>query len=235
MSRLPSLRRQRAAHRPSSPRRHLAAWAAACALGSAAPLQAASLSVIDFDSIPTATLAAAPISHGAYTLPAGAYQEDGYRLNPDTGARYAVQLGIVGPASPFWTGSHTLFNGYGPSAEYSNAFVLSRIDGQAFDLLSLDAAAFNNLQRGSLLVYGVRAAGGPLLSFNPLLDDSYTTLQHIMLPESFRQLSYAQIWSFGNHIDNLNLAIPSAVPEAGTLAMALAGLGLLAARRFRRG
>lgn len=234
MSRLPSAHHPRAIRSSALRLRHLVAGAAAALACSAAPLQAAAVSVIDFDSVAAATLAAATQTNGAYTLPAGAYVEDGYRLNPDTGARYAVHLGLVGPASPFWTGSFTLFNGYGPSAEYSNAFVLSRVDGQAFDLLSLDAAAFNNQQRSSLLVYGVRAAGGPVLSFAPLLDNSYSTLQHLTLPDSFRQLSYAQIWSYGNHIDNLNLAIPTAVPEVGTLAMALAGLGLLAARRFRR-
>ncbi len=192
--------------------------------------------VADFNEIPmtaSATTRLGPNGWAVELIPCCTYVEDGFQFNTGwSPTKYAMQIGAITDVNPYyWTGSQGLFHSYGGSAQYTNSFEVTRLDGGVFDLISLDVAAFNNSQR-FFAVYGYQADGGVVRKYVPLLDDSYNTLETLTFGDDFKNLTSVSFSAYGQQIDNVTFGI-AAVPEPETYALMLAGLGLVgfAARR----
>lgn len=210
------------------------------ALACIAPITQASGSttvIADFNEIPMTASASTSLGPNGYTvnlIPAYSYVENGFQFSTDWGLSnmYAMPIGAITSSNPYWwTGSQGLFHSWGPSAQYSNTFIVTRVGGGVFDLLSLDVAAFSNGSR-YFKVYGKPAGGVWVQKDFPLLDDSYNTLETLTFGDDFKNLTMVTFSAWGQQVDNVTFGI-AAVPEAETWAMLLAGLGLVgfAARR----
>lgn len=195
--------------------------------------------VVDFNDIPMNASATTSLGPNGYTvnlIPCCRYVANGFEFSTDWELPnlYAMQIGAITSSNPYWwTGSQGLFHSYGPSAQYSNTFIVTRVDGGAFDFVSMDVAAFSNGSR-YFAVNGYRGASlSPVAQkYVPLLDDSYNTLQTLAFGEDFKDLTMVTFSAWGQQIDNVTFGI-AAVPEPETSALMLAGLGLVgnAARR----
>lgn len=163
------------------------------------------------------------------------YLEDGFKFTTVAPNKYSMEIGAITATSPnYWTGSPSLFHSYGGSAEYSNMFYVTREDGVVFDLLSIDIAAFNNSHR-YFTMYGFPSDGSVRVeSYFNNLDDSYNSLQTLNFGSNFKNLTGIAFSAFGQHVDNLNFATTSSVPEPQTYAILLAGLSLLSFTTHRR-
>lgn len=206
-----------------------------CAFG-ALPAQAATV-VADFNEIPMTASATTSLGPNGYTvnlIPCCTYVENGFQFSTDWGLpnMYAMPIGAITSSNPnWWTGSQGLFHSWGPSAQYSNTFIVTRVDGGAFDFISMDVAAFSNASR-YFMVYGYQADGDVVQKYFPVLDDSYSTLETLTFGDDFEDLTMVTFSAWGQQIDNVTFGV-AAVPEPETYALMLAGLGLVgfAARR----
>lgn len=201
-------------------------------------LASAQAVVVDFDGIDIhSTVGLGP---NGYSIKVNEpYQEDGFVLTSNFGYKIPVGLQAVTDRSPWWTGSPSLFNGWGPSAEYINATSLTRANGESFDLLAMDAAAFANNNR-YFVVYGIVQGTGAVVSKQFLLDTSFTSMEALSFGNEFKNLSMASIYAWNARIDNIQLSYPgegsptTPVPEPASLALVLAGLLTVAGLRQRR-
>ena len=221
--------------------KHITALIALACIAPLTQAHASTTVVADFNEIPmtaSATTELGPNGWSVNLLPRFTYEENGFRFTTDWGLpnKYAMQIGAITSSNPYWwTGSQGLFHSYGPSAQYSNTFIVTRVDGGAFDLLSLDVAAFSNGSR-YFMVYGYPANSGAYVQkYFPLLDDSYNTLQTLTFGDDFKNLTMVSFSAWGQQVDNVTFGISAPVPEPETYALMLAGLGLLgiAARRHK--
>ncbi|TCJ15552.1 PEP-CTERM sorting domain-containing protein [Parasulfuritortus cantonensis] len=192
--------------------------------GLAAP---AAASVIDFDSLATVT-------GNPYVAVGKPYVEDGYSLTTVAGVSFSYAGGTLyatTDANANWTGSPGVYSGV--VANYGSAFLLERVDGASFDLVSMDAASFWTVSAGRQFdVYGYLAGGGYVhQSF--LLDDSTATLQTLTFDAGFTGLDKIIFSSVNAQVDNIDLHV-SAVPEPAGLALLLPGLGLVGVAARRR-
>jgi hypothetical protein len=148
------------------------------------------------------------------------------------------------------------FNGttkLGAEGDWGGPITMSRQDGGAFSLLSLDIAEFFNnglypdKPNADLLNLTATLLDGSQVSWDLVLDGindgPFGTLedfQHVVLPDLFvnvTELVFTGVRlaasNFGGFsIDNLEVGDPVSVPEPGTLGMM--GMGLLAAAAARR-
>lgn len=186
--------------------------------------------VADFNEIPmtaSATTSLGPNGWAVELIPCCTYVEDGFQFNTAwSPTKYAMQIGAITDTNPYyWTGSQGLFHSYGGSAQYTNSFEVTRVEGGVFDLVSLDVAAFNNSQR-FFAVYGYQAGGGFVQKSFPLLDDSYNTLETLTFGDDFKNLTSVSFSAYGQQIDNVTFGI-AAVPEPEAWALMLTGLTLV--------
>lgn len=179
--------------------------AALIAVSAAAGAQAQQ-SVIDFDAL------AAP-GFGVTLL--HSYSEDGYHLTTNSGF-----LGSFHSSSPLYAGSPSLTNT--PLATTS----LTRAGGAAFSLASIELADLFSLGSGpyDVTFVGHLAGGGTVNqtfsistanAFSPHAFSGFSNLASVTWRQGLTRL---------HQFDNL---VVTAVPEPGTYAMLLAGLGLL--------
>ncbi|HEX5372985.1 MAG TPA: PEP-CTERM sorting domain-containing protein [Aquabacterium sp.] len=211
------------------------AIAAALAASLSLTAQAA---VVDFNNINVAT--SSPI----VSVPAP-YVEDGFQITTRGGVSFNYgggQMFAITPASPYWTGSPGLYSDVGTPG-YGSAFRLERVGGGAFDLISMDAASFWTISSGrQFSIYGVKT-NDQVVSKTLELDATTTTLETITLDSSFQSLKYVLFSAMYAQVDNIQLSYPgeviapppSAVPEADSLALVLAGLGVAGWCLRRRG
>lgn len=196
-----------------------------------APQVQATTVVADFNEIPMAASASTNLGPNGWTvdlIPRYSYEENGFQFSTAwSPTKYAMQIGAIVDTNPyFWTGTQGLFHSWGGSAEYTNSFEITRVNGEVFDLISLDIAALGNGSR-YFMVYGYPAAGGYVQQYFPLLDNSFNTLETLTFGDTFRNLKSVSFSAWGQQIDNVTFGISAPVPEAETYAMYLAGLGLL--------
>jgi len=218
--------------------RSLFSLAAAAAIASVPQAQAATV-VADFNEIPMIASATTSLGPNGWTvdlIPCCAYVENGFQFNTAwSPTKYAMQIGAIANTNPYWwTGSQGLFHSYGGSAQYTNSFDITRVDGGVFDFISMDVAAFSNASR-YFMVYGYKASGTLVQKYFPLLDDSYNTLQTLTFGEEFRNLTSVSFSAWGQQIDNVTFGVSAPVPEPETYALMLAGLGLVGFAARRRG
>lgn len=203
---------------------------------SAMAMVSAGAAVIDFNGIDIH--GSTGLSPNGYSIKVNEpYIEDGFALTSNFGYKIPVGLQAVTDISPWWTGSPSLFNGWGGSAEYINATLLQRTNGQSFDLLAMDAAAFNTTSR-YFVVYGIKQDTGAVVSKQFLLDTTPYSMEALSFGADFRGLSSASLYAWNARVDNIQLSDPGegvpAVPEPATFVLAMAGVLLLAGlRRFR--
>ncbi len=161
--------------------------------------------------------------------------EDGFRLSTRGGVSFSFgggQIFATTPANANWTGSPGVFSDVGNPA-YGSAFRLEKVDGGSFSLLSLDAAAFSTAINGrNFAVYGVTTSN-QVFSKQVTLDASTNTLETITFDSHFQSLSYVIFSAVYAQVDNIHVSyagepVVSGVPEAGSAALALAGLGTVA-------
>lgn len=181
----------------------------------------AGAAVIDFNSLATTT--------NNPTVAVGQpYVEDGFSLITRSGVSFTYGGGTIYATTdknPNWTGTPGVYSGY--IYQYGSAFVLERVGGGTFDLVSMDAASFYTGGAGNYFsVYGYRAAGG-YVNQNFTLDGTTKTLETLTFNDSFKGLNKIIFSSVYAQVDNINLSV-AAVPEPETYAMLLAGLGLIA-------
>lgn len=209
----------------------------AAALVAGLSLATAQAAVIDFNGIDVAT------GNPAVSVSAP-YVEDGFQITTRGGVSFTYgggQMYAITPASPYWTGSPGLYSDVGTPG-YGSAFRLERVDGGEFSLISMDAASFWTISSGRQFgIYGVKT-NDQVVSQTLELDATTTTLETITLDSSFQSLKYVIFSSVYAQVDNIQLSYPgeviapppSAVPEADSLALALAGLGVAGWRLRRR-
>lgn len=187
----------------------------------------ADASVVDFNVLATTT-------NSPYVAVGKPYVEDGFRLTSVAGASWTYAGGTIYATTDKnanWTGSPGVYSGV--VSGYGSAFLLDRVDGDTFDLVSMDAAAFGTgYGYRNFDVYGYPAAGG-YIHQHFLLDDSTTTLQTLIFNAGFTGLDKILFSSVYAQVDNINLHV-SAVPLPPSLAMMLPGLGLLGLVARRR-
>lgn len=172
---------------------------------SAAASARAEQSVIDFDALATP-------GFGVTLLPA--YSEDGYQLTTNSGL-----LGSFHSSSPLYAGSPSMTNT--PLATTS----LTRAGGAAFSLDSIELADLFSLGSGpyDVTFLGHLAGGGTVSQTFSINTGSAFS------PHSFSGFSHlaSVTWQQGlmrlHQFDNI---VVTSVPEPGTYAMLLAGLGL---------
>ncbi|NTV95295.1 MAG: hypothetical protein HGA75_07725 [Thiobacillus sp.] len=181
----------------------------------------ASAAVIDFNSLLTATT-------NPFVSVTSPYIEDGFKLTTVAGASFTYggeAIYATTAANANWTGSPGVYSG--TNAYYGSAFLLERVDGGTFDLVSMDAASFwsNNANAQNFNVYGYPDAGG-FVHQNFTLDSSTNTLQTLIFNDGFKGLDKIIFSSVYAQVDNINLRV-AAVPLPPSLALMLPGLGLL--------
>lgn len=168
------------------------------------------------------------------------YLEDGFKLITRGGVSFNMAGGTiysVQPGSPFWSGTPSVYSGV--NSGYGSAFVLEKEDGGLFDLISIDAAAFQNHPTARTFnVWGYLSGGtSTYQSFN--LDDSFTSLQTLVFNDTFKNLTKILFSSVYAQVDNININLPAAptptsVPlptAAWTLLSGLIGALSLCSRR----
>lgn len=185
----------------------------------------ASAAVIDFNSLATSTTS-------PFVTVSQPYVEDGFKLFTRSGVSFTYGGGTIYATTDKnanWTGSPGVYSGTVPG--YGSAFLLERVDGGIFDLLSMDAAAFYPGAGNHFEVYGYPSAGGYIYQ-NFTLDSSTNTLQTLLFNDSFKGLNRILFSSLYAQVDNINLSV-SAVPLPPSLFLMLPGLGLLGFMRRR--
>lgn len=201
------------------------------ALITSAPQVQAATVVADFNEIPMVDSASTDLGPNGWTvdlIPRYTYVENGFQFTTAwSPTKYAMQIGAITESNPYyWTGSQGLFHSWGGSAAYTNSFEITRVNGEVFDLISLDIAAFGNGSR-YITVYGYPATGGYVQKDFLSLDTSYNTLETLTFGDNFTNLKSVSFSAWGQQIDNVTFGISSPVPEPESYAMFLAGLGLL--------
>lgn len=188
----------------------------------------ASAAVIDFNSLATTTTS--PI-----VTVGQPYVEDGFSLITRSGVSFTYGGGTIHATTDKnanWTGTPGVYSDY--VYQYGSAFVLERVGGGTFDLVSMDAASFYTGGAGNYFsVYGYPAAGGGYVNQNFTLDGTTNTLETLTFNDSFKGLNKIIFSSVYAQVDNINLSV-AAVPEPETYAMLLAGLGLIAGIASRK-
>lgn len=185
--------------------------------------------VMDFNSLATSTTS--PIV--SVSQP---YVEDGFKLTTRSGVSFTYGGGTIyatTEANPNWTGSPGVYSGV--VAGYGSAFLLERVDGGIFDLVSMDAASFWTGGAGNQFsVYGYPAAGGYVYQ-GFTLDNTTSTLQTLLFSDSFKGLNKIIFSSVYAQVDNINLSVApvSAVPLPPSMLLMLSGLGVLGFLRKR--
>lgn len=170
------------------------------------------------------------------------YIEDGFKLSTLAGVSFNMGGGTiysVQPAHPYWAGTPSVYSGV--ISGYGSAFSLEKQDGGVFDLISIDAAAFQNHPNAlAFNVYGYPASGGSVYqSFT--LDTSFTTLQTLTFNTSFKNLNKILFSSVYAQVDNINLSVPSTIAPttvplpaaAWSMLLGLAGLAFGSTRRYK--
>jgi hypothetical protein len=208
--------------------KHLLSLIALAVLAPVTQAQATTV-VADFNEIPMTDSATTDLGPNGWTvdlIPRYSYEENGFRFNTAWSAtKYAMQIAAITNTNPnWWTGSQGLFHSYGGSAEYTNSFDVTQVNGEVFDLISLDVASFGVYR--NFTVYGFQADGDVVSKYFPLLDDSYNTLETLTFGEDFKNLTSVSFSAWGQQIDNVTFGV-TAVPEPETYALMLAGLGLV--------
>lgn len=168
------------------------------------------------------------------------YQEDGFSLTTYSGSPYTHYAGGViyalTPANTtHWTGSPSVYSGV--ITNYGSGFVLTRTDGGVFDLISMDAAPFSSAggyRNFSVFGYPLGAASYVHQGF--VLDATWGSLETLTLDSRFKNLTSVQFSSIYAQVDNIQLSYPGegvmpSVPEPSTVALLLAGMGVIALRR----
>jgi hypothetical protein len=203
-------------------------------VGIAQPALAATV-VADFNEIPmtdSATTDLGPNGWSVDLIPRYNYVENGFQFNTAwSTTKYAMQIAAITNTNPnWWTGSQGLFHSYGGSAQYTNSFDVTQVNGKVFDLISLDVASFGVYRY--FTVYGYKTNGNRVEKYFPSLDSTYNTLETLTFGEDFKNLTSVSFSAWGQQIDNVTFGV-TAVPEPETYALMLAGLGLVgfAARR----
>lgn len=186
----------------------------------------ASAAVIDFNSLATSTTS--PIV--SVNQP---YVEDGFKLTTRSGVSFTYGGGTIYATTDKnanWTGSPGVYSG--TVTGYGSAFLLERVDGGIFDLVSMDAASFWTGGAGNdFNVYGYRP-DGTFVHQNFTLDSSTSTLQTLLFNNGFKGLNSILFSSLYAQVDNINLSV-SAVPLPPSLFLMLPGLGLMGFMRRR--
>ena len=151
------------------------------------------------------------------------YAEGGYDFNSSLGL-----LASASQSSPAYAGSAGL------SATVLSTTVLTRTDGAAFSLSKISLADFASLPGSFDVTFYGQKAGGGTVSQTFSLNGSHTFSDYTFT--GFNNLLSAT-WKEGAlhtfQVDNIAATV-SAVPEPGTYAMLLAGLGLLGFMRRRK-
>lgn len=175
--------------------------------------------VVDFNSLLSNT------TNPTVTVPQP-YTEDGFKLTTSSGSPYTHYAGgtiyALTPSHGQWMGSPAVYSGV--ITNYGSAFVLEREDGGEFDLLSMDVGLLNNYPHFD--VYGYYPEGGYVHQYTPLAY-TYANLQTLTFGDEFKGVNKLVFSSVYAQVDNINLSIAAAVPEAETYALLLAGLGLV--------
>lgn len=194
------------------------------------PAQAAT-KTIDFNSLATVTT-------NPEVVVSSPYIEDGFKLITGSGSPYTGYAGgtiyALTDKHSRWTGSPSVYSGV--ITNYGSNFVLERADGGIFDLLSIDAAAFqNHVNARAFSVYGYKPSS-PYVYNTFTLDDSFGTLETLNFDNTFTGLNKIVFSSVYAQVDNINLSVSSTstVPEPENYALIMAGLCLVGFRTHRR-
>lgn len=185
--------------------------------------------VIDFDSIFVGT---------ANARPSAPYEEDGYRLDTDSSDSTvrSSAFGIFGSSDSGFTGENSMFLGW-----QNPSYSLSRVDGQPFDLISIDIWEWRN-QPLFLSTYLAE------LTFTGYRNDSSTVQQSTIAngvwdSETFTFPSFTNVtrveWDISDGFSALHQfdnIVVSSVPEPSSILACGIGMGvvLLSRRRIRR-
>lgn len=184
---------------------------------------AAGAAIIDFESLRHE-------GDGAVFL--ASHDEDGFRLvsnlDPVLGD---LAFGVWGTAAAEFSGSTALFNAY-----VGFATTLSRVDGAAFTLASLDVGPLVPDQEGGVTFVGTTASGGTVsqaVAFGPGLAPVT-----VAFGSGFRDLTSVS-WvqeseNEAHQFDNIRLDETIPIPEPGTVFMLLGGLSALSMLSMRR-
>jgi MYXO-CTERM domain-containing protein len=206
---------------------------AAVALLSAVTAQAA---VIDFDetSVGQLTHANLPFPLSLANVYHGqGYTEDGFQLSSSLGSTFLHTLFVPDQNNVIY---RPAADSYAMAASVSATTTLTAQDHSAFSITSIDLVkllASNVALNGSVTFYGTKADATPGVSQTFNYNGNWTTFQFDASFNNLSALTWQQGGLFGAkyEFDNINV---SAVPEAGTWAMLMAGLGVLGLARRRR-
>lgn len=206
----------------------------AAALLSAVTVQAA---VIDFDetSVGQLTHTNLPFPLSLVNVYHGQdYTEEGFQLSSSLGATFLHTLFVPDENNIIY---RPAADSYAMAASASATTTMMALDHSAFTVTSIDLIkllASNAALNGSVTFYGVKADATPGVSQTFNYNGNWTTFQFDASFNNLSALTWQQGGLFGAkyEFDNINV---TAVPEAGTWAMLMAGLGVLGlARRHRQ-
>lgn len=159
-------------------------------------------------------------------FPSLPYEEGGYQLT-DASAGY----GIFSPEPGTNTNGSDVFG-----FQVDSSFMLSAIDGGAFDLLNFQSTniSTSSSSAGELALTGELTGGGTITeTFAHTLNNLET-----FSPDGFTDLASVTFFTSGSDsgavIDNINVQAAAPVPIPAALPLLLSGLGGLALMRRRR-